>query len=171
MAVRRGKRPRRERGFTLLEVLVAVLVLSLGVLGLGQLQVVLTRSIHDGFLQEQAVALVYDMADRMRANEVGVNAGNYDSADGANYQAPADNNCTQGAGAPSDCTAAEMAAHDRFEWNQALAQILPAGAGAVCTDSDPSDATACDGAGAVYTISATWNERDGNTRTYAVRFR
>ena len=168
-----------------MEVLIALLVLSISLLGLAGLQAVSLRSNHGSFVRGQAVLLAYDMADRMRANRLGVvdSAGNdvgaYDSADvSGNFQAAADNNCSQvGGTAPSNCTIAQMAAHDQFEWNQALAQRLPAGAGTVCIDSTPNDpalpVSNCDGLGGVYAIKVDWTEIESNGpvgKIYRLRF-
>jgi len=84
-----------QRGFTMIEVLVALVVLSIGLLGAAKLQVLAVRYNSQSFLRGQAVVLAYDMADRMRANPTAVAAGNYDSADGANFQAAADNGCSR----------------------------------------------------------------------------
>lgn len=176
----------QQRGFGLVEVLVALLVLSIGLLGLAGLQAVSLRSNHGSFIRGQAVILANDIADRMRANRLGVtdvngnDVGAYDSADVAgNFQAAADNSCSQvGATAPSVCSIAQMAAHDAFEWNQTLTQRLPGGTGTVCIDSTPNDPVLplsnCDGSGGVYAIKIDWTEIEGGgpvTKSYRLRFR
>lgn len=57
-----------SHGFTLLEVLIALVVLSLGLLGIAALQGAGLRSSHGAQLNSQAVLLAYDLADRIRAN-------------------------------------------------------------------------------------------------------
>ena len=64
----------KSRGFTLLEILIAVGVLSIGLLGIAGLQALGQRSNHSAYLRSQATALAYDMIDRMRANKAGVQA-------------------------------------------------------------------------------------------------
>ncbi|WP_111658189.1 type IV pilus modification protein PilV [Isoalcanivorax indicus] len=67
----------KQRGFSLMEVLVALLILSIGLLGLAGLQ---TRGIqmnHSAHLASQANYLGYDILDRMRANREAALAGNY----------------------------------------------------------------------------------------------
>jgi type IV pilus assembly protein PilV len=156
-------------GFTLIEVLVAVVILSVGVLGLAHLQIKVLRSLSGSYLQQQAVTQAYDLADRMRANKAGFEAGSYNSADSVNYQIPANNGCTQSASAALNCTSAQMAAHDSFEWAQNLDRALPKALGTVCLDQVTSDATACDGAGTTYTITVAWTDRS-DQRNYSIRF-
>ena len=55
-----------QRGVSLLEVLITVLVLSVGLLGLAALQATGTKFNHGAYLRTQATALAYEMSDRMR---------------------------------------------------------------------------------------------------------
>lgn len=67
----------RAAGFTLLEILVAILILSIGLLGLASLQASGLRSNHSGYLRSKATIFAYEMADRLRANRATAIAGNY----------------------------------------------------------------------------------------------
>ena len=58
----------RHRGFTLLEVLIALLVFSLGLLGMAGLLIVSVKTNHSAYLRTQASFLAQSMADRMRSN-------------------------------------------------------------------------------------------------------
>jgi type IV pilus assembly protein PilV len=60
------------RGFTLLEVLVAVLIFSLGLMGLAGLLAVSVKTNHAAYMRTQATFLAQGMADRMRANPLGL---------------------------------------------------------------------------------------------------
>jgi type IV pilus assembly protein PilV len=71
---------RRAAGFTLLEVLVAMVVLSIGLLGLSGLQTSSLRNNHSAFLRSQATVVSNDIIDRMRANRVVAVNGDYDVA-------------------------------------------------------------------------------------------
>lgn len=142
-------------GFTLLEVLVAVVVLSVGLLGLASLQVNGLRFNHSAYMRTQATLLAEELADRMRANRPGFIANNYDNPAGALVPA-----CRTAAG----CTAAEMARNDIAEWQQALAALLPNGQGVVCRDGVPIEvastpaAPSCD-EGTTYAIKVWWDDR------------
>ena len=98
----------RQRGFTLIEVLVAVIVLAIGLLGMAGLQATALRYTSTAYQRSQATNLTYDILDRMRANVIVARAGAY--------------NIAMGATAPTGTT---LAATDLREWLQALANTLP----------------------------------------------
>ncbi|NJM11545.1 MAG: type IV pilus modification protein PilV [Synechococcaceae cyanobacterium SM1_2_3] len=158
-------------GFTLLEVLVTLIVLSVGLLSLAGLQVVGLRTSHSAYMRTQATIQSYDLIDRMRANISGVQAGDYHKPIKADSAGDVKVNCkaTQG------CGAQDMALNDLYEWNTAIADILPNGVGIVCIDGTPEDdpvATSadakCDNAGvgnprsALYVIKIWWNDDNSN---------
>ena len=58
----------KSRGFSLLEILVAVLILAIGLLGMAGLQLVATRSVQESFQRSQAILLMQDMVDRINVN-------------------------------------------------------------------------------------------------------
>ena len=67
----------QQQGFTLIEVLVSLLVLSIGLLGLAALQATSLKANHGAYNRGQAIFLAYDIMDRMRANRTEALAGNY----------------------------------------------------------------------------------------------
>ncbi len=71
---------KKAQGFTLMEVLVALAVLSIGLLGMAGMQLFSMKSSHNAYLQSQASYFAYDLIDKMRANPIGFGNGNYDSA-------------------------------------------------------------------------------------------
>ncbi len=154
-----------EQGFTLIEVMIAVLVLSIGLLGLAGLQVTALQNNQGAFMRSQATALAYDLADRMRANVLGTISGNYNPAN-----AGTNANC----GTTTGCSPQAMAENDLQDWNTSIATYLPMGEGFVCIDSTPSDganaaAPACDGVGTQYAIKIWWDEnKDGAITTTAL---
>ncbi len=121
----------RGRGFSLVEVLVAVLVFSLGLLGLAGLLVLATQSSHASYLRTQVGFLAEQMANRMRANPQGVWAGNYDSAAYPIGGTPAA--CDSAAG----CSPLQVAQRDQLVWSRQLRQFLPAGASASIRCAQP----------------------------------
>ena len=78
---------RQVRGFTLVEVLIALIVLSIGLLGIAAMYVETLRANRSALVRTQAIALASDLADRIRANRVPAN--NY-TGTGVNGRAIAD---------------------------------------------------------------------------------
>ncbi len=126
-------------GFTLVEVMVALLVLAIGLLGLAGLLLAGLSSNHNAYVRTQATLLAQDMADRMRNNR-----GNLAAYSGG----ATTDDCSA-----NSCTGAQMAGYDLAQWNQALAALLPGGAGVIANNPAGS---------AVYEISITWNEHVSN---------
>jgi type IV pilus assembly protein PilV len=129
-------------GFTLLEVLVAVLVLSFGLLGIAGL---LLASVQNNSVSTQRTAatfLAQDMADRIRSN---INATKVKDVNGVTktaYYLSADVAATSAScfTAGTACaTDQAVAARDLFIWRQQIQQSLPGGTGIVCRDSTPDD--------------------------------
>jgi type IV pilus assembly protein PilV len=115
-----------HRGFTLLEVLIALLIFSFGLIGLAGLLTVSVRTNHSAYLRTQAIFLAQGMADRMRANATGLWAGNYTlnsistpPATPASAAAAAPASCAGG------CTPAAIAARDMQVFQNQLVAFLP----------------------------------------------
>jgi len=98
------------RGFSMIELLVAVLVMGIGVLGITGLQMVSLQNNRGALVRAEAVQLAYDMLDRVRANP-GANYGPLNL--GAPPVAPT--NCHT-----NDCTQAQMMAFDQAVWKCSL---------------------------------------------------
>jgi type IV pilus assembly protein PilV len=148
-------KPRQEAGFTLLEILVAVVILSLGLLGLAGLQVSSLNNNQTAYYRSIASQQAYDMADRMRANLAGIRADdNYDNLT---------TKTAQGCFA-SPCEEEQMVTSDYFQWRTANAALLPGGGGTVRCMIGPSATCATNTAGSsrVFDITVTWIEKGMN---------
>lgn len=125
-------------GFTLIEVLVAALVLVVGVLGAAGMQVAALRTRHLTGLMSGGVQLAGGLAERMRANSVQMRLG-----DAANPYLQLRYDADQGPPAPPSptcydgrCNSAELAAFDLYEIKQALYSGFPGARVAVCRDAE-----------------------------------
>ncbi len=102
----------KQSGFTLLESLLSLFVLTIGILGVAGMQMQGIRAGTAAMQRMQAVSFTEELLERIRANPAGV----ADYASGANQ-----NGCSSG----TVCTAAEMAADDLFVWNQSVESAMP----------------------------------------------
>jgi type IV pilus assembly protein PilV len=123
----RAINPRPQFGFTLVEVLVALVVLSVGLLGMAKMVMVSSHSNDSAYLRSQATSLGYQALDAMRANLGSSTAGGYLTALNVMPAAPG-TNC--GAGY---CTNPQLGAWDVWAWKTQLAAALPAGTGSIVT--------------------------------------
>lgn len=119
------KCPRRQLGVTLIEVLVAAVVLAVGLLGLAALLGSAMQSNQHANARTQAVFLASDMMDRVRANSV--NRGDYLPTDLAPDQ------CDSSWSFDDDQS---VATNDLAEWANQLACYLPAGRGQINNITD-----------------------------------
>lgn len=143
----RRTEPARQSGFSLVEVLIALIIMSVGMLGIAGLYVQSMQAGRTSMFRHNAVLLAGDVADRIRANPRA----------GAQYTlAGADNSCVA---RDVDCSEAEMAAHDVFLWGQQAADSLPNGNVTVAYDDSllPPE----------YTITVRWDE-PGEQLGYAI---
>ncbi len=104
-----------SNGFTLMEVLVALAVLSIGLLGMAGMQLFSMKSSHNAYLQSQASFFAYDLIDKIRANPVGFRNGNYDSAYSSIPGSPP--NCQS---TTATCSPAQLASFELAQWKCAL---------------------------------------------------
>ena len=159
----------KQKGFTLLEVLVAVLVFSFGLLGIGGMMTISVKNNHNGYLRSQANFLAENMMDRMRANPLALWNGTYNglATPGGGLA------CTLG----SECNIDELALYDMQAWADSILISLPNGAGTInCIPGSPvpgglisADAPSIwtpsppyDG---ICTITVTWDESNETSAT------
>lgn len=140
---------RRATGFSLIEVLVAVLVVAVGVLGIAGLQLVTMRTNTGSLMRTQANQYAYNIIDRIRANP----EADYAIAMGDDPPEAA-TDCEA-----AECTPEEMADFDRAGWLAELAD-LPSGDGEIEVDGD------------VVTVTLQWdddNQADNDLTSVSVR--
>ena len=131
----RSTQGRSPRGFSLIEVLIALVVTTMGLMGLASLQLLALRTQHNAFLRGQATQLNHDIIERMRGNADAALAGAYDIG----YDA------LPGSGAG-------IADADKREWRQRIATALPEGRGRIQVDA----------ATRTVTVAVRWNDARGD---------
>ena len=130
------------KGFSLIEVMVAVFVFATGVLSLASLQVKNLALLDNSHSMSVAMMAVNDMADRMRANPVAIFNGHYDAIDGSETDP----------GCGSTCSYEEIAQYDAYSVRDQLDGFL----------TEPSLSVTSQGDN-IYLIEVTWTERLGKT--------
>jgi len=153
-----SKSMKSQSGFTMVETLVALVVLAIGLLGIAALYLNSLQAGRSAIYRTEAVNLAADLADRIRSNRTALGAYANVFTD-----APADvPACYTTAG----CTAAQLAASDLNRWKANIAQQLPNGQGQVAVTlpvaaGEPTD----------YVITVRWAEvGEANPVTFQIGF-
>ena len=132
---------------TLVETLVALVILSIGLLGLAALQTTSLQFNTSAYYRTQATALAYDFADRMRANRQAAlaNQYNFDALD-----------------SPPDCDAVPAGAtvpqQEISDWRNVLACRIPQGTAAVTRNGDE------------FTLTIRWDDSRGQEAPVEFQF-
>ena len=160
---------KRPRGFSLVEVLVSVLILSFGVLGAVGMQASALKATRDSRLQSAAVRLARDFGELMRGNrfialQTSASANPYLLEFDGGVPAAPGNNCFL-----NDCSnPAALAEFEAREWMQRAAHELPGARIATCFDETPFDADGqpvwpCSNSGSLMVVKIGWTRQGHHT--------
>ncbi len=149
MRARPASMSNRTSGFALLEVLIALLVMSVGMLGIAGLLLITTRTNTSSIMKQQAVQSAYNAVERIRANPTAALAGNYNVDDTTTgtpaYPTKPSPDCTVAV-----CSASQLAAYDTWYWQTQDLALLPVGTGKITTKAN--------GANLQVTVVVQWND-------------
>ena len=138
----------RCQGLTLIEILIALIVLSVGLLGLASMQTASVKFTTSSNQRTQATALAYDLVDRMRGNRLAALNGDYNVA----FESPVPAcGAFDGSGTLSD--------QDIAAWRNAMACRLPQSTGSVTRVNDE------------FTITIIWDDSQGAGAPAPLQFR
>lgn len=157
---------KKQQGFSMIEVLVSLIVIGVGMLGLSGLQIASMKGTNNAHFRTTASFLAFELAERMRANQPGVDGGFYSNnvscvvleelcqSDGAGINA-----------ATTYCTPRETA---RFDTQEVMCGTLVGGEGALREGGmanllpnstlNVSCVGLCSDANMTHNITITWNE-------------
>lgn len=130
-----GRRPIREAGVTMIEVLVALIIFAFGTLGLAGLQLKAMAFSQSSLFRSQATALTDDILDRMRADRGSATAGSW--------------NTPLTADAASFATTGPISITDLRDWKEQVEALLPSGKASIQV------------AASVVTITLEWDDSRG----------
>lgn len=131
---------KKQQGFSLLEVLITMLIVSFGLLGIAGIIVTSLKNNQSSYARSQASLMVNDIVDRMRANRSGAEA------------SPSPYNLALTAAAP---VGGDIASDDLAQWRATLATNLPSGTGAVAVDDTTKKVT----------VTVQWDDAHGTADT------
>jgi len=179
-------------GFTLIEVLIAIIILSIGLLGMAGIQLQGLRGTTSSNLRSQATILANDIAERVRVNTAGIdlNTGEnlqYSTVNTANITCVTSRPETICSSEPgiannvliNECSSQEMAAFDIYEFacglgdNEGVNNLLPQGSATIsCINAN--GAASCV-PGSQLTIDIQWTDLRSNnagqvTRSFTMAF-
>ena len=139
-----------NNGFTLLEVMIAMVIFAVGMLGLAGIQSISLQNEHASYSRSQAILLAYEMADKLKANPGG----------SINYVVDANTTTIAGYSdstmcTANNCTITNIVDYDIGLWKEAVSTLLPGGQASI-TNPTPLN----------HTITVHWDEdRTGVTGT------
>lgn len=159
-----------DSGFSLIEVLVAIIILSIGMLGAVGMQTTAMQSNKESRNQAAATSFARDLAERMRGNNTvaviptgTLNPYLFDVNLGTTSVVSTALNCFSAAGGcPNPVDAAKW---DVYDWQTRVKQELPSPRVKVCFDNAPFDAAgkprwACVAGGDIAVLKISWNRND-----------
>ena len=177
---------KQNHGFTLIEVLVALLIFAIGMLGLAGLQLKAHQTTQFAHTRTNVTLNAGALIDRMRSNMAGVTAGDYVYDHGVNGDYTVASACE--VGSTVTCTPAERANADIKEWILEMSSVVPltdqsgdllASADVVlCRDSTPTTQAgtvpgagiACDNSATQWTVYVDWTDQRGFTEQAVQRY-
>lgn len=147
--------PISQRGFSMLEILITLVIIATALLGTAGLQIYAMRMGQSGQFRTQAVFLAADLAERMEANKAAAVAGAYVNNSAAAVATGVD--CLTSA-----CDSANLALYDLNQWRTAVASVLPQPTWTVTRTiaGDPS----------TYSITINWIDRSSEKNTHGETF-
>lgn len=142
-----------DKGFTLLEVMIAMVIFSIGLLGLASLQAISMQNEHASYSRSQAILLAYEMADRITVTPSGSPSYVITATTTTVPGYTGSTMCTV-----NDCTTTNIVSFDMGLWKGSIGDLLPGGKGSIARDVTVGVIT--------HTITVHWDEdRTGVTGT------
>lgn len=141
---------KKHKGFTLVEVMIAVVVFSFGLLGIAGIMTISVKNNHNGYMRSQAAILTATIIDKMRRNKPGVKAGLYNGT----YSGTVDVSTM----CISACGPAQIATRDVGLWSTMLTQLLPNSEGSIECNINLTPTWGDSPVDGFCTATVTWNE-------------
>ncbi len=147
-----NKAPSKNHGFSLLEILISLVIMSVGMMGLAGLKLVAIKGTNEAHFRHEASLLMADLADRMRANEAGVDNGTYKLNAPIDLSTVPSPDCSNTA-----CTANELAEYDQYQIALKMNAAMPSSSLLITCPGNACNTVA--DVKADHTIAINWKER------------
>lgn len=156
---------KHQKGFSMFEVLITLVITSIGILGLGAIQLVSMKNVNSSNYRSLATMYAYDMAERMRSNKTQITS--YDGINGLPASKPGCN----------PCSAVQQARVDAYDWND---MIQGGAANNLAQGGLPNGIGSVNRVGATdfYDVTIQWDEQENDdtggsvdTKTFTLRVR
>lgn len=142
-------------GFSLFEVLVALVILAIGMLGIARMLMIAHKANSSSYIRQQSIQAAYDIIDHMHANRQAAINGNYNVNNLVSSGAPAIPSAPSTTCDTSACSSTQLASYDSWRWLSAELTKLPNGCGAVSTNTV--------GLNTVITVIIQWDDNASQT--------
>ncbi|HIO97673.1 MAG TPA: type IV pilus modification protein PilV [Leucothrix sp.] len=152
MILKMNKVPLKNTGFSLLEILISLVIMSVGMMGLAGLKLVAIKGTNEAHFRHEASLLMADLADRMRANEEAVDNGTYELSTAVDLSTAPSPDCSSKA-----CTADELAKYDQYQIALKMSVAMP-GSSLLITCPNNTCSTIAD-VKVEHTIAINWKEK------------
>ena len=165
-----NKAPLKNSGFSLLEVLISLVIMSVGMMGLAGLKVVSIKGANDSHFRQETTLLMMDLANRMRANPIGVDEGDYESHNRVSIDSEPTKDCRTVFCEPDD-----LATYDMYRVAYKMSLVAPGSSVSITCPSNDCKTTpaveevrapdgtittpAADAKKKVHTIEVKWKVR------------
>ncbi|KTD08989.1 pre-pilin leader sequence (pilV) [Legionella gratiana] len=141
----------QQKGFSLIEGLVAFMILAVGMLGIASMLILSSKANNSSYAKQQAVQSVYNIFDKIRANYQAAINGNYNISNINSMGAPIlppqpGTMCNQ-----SPCSNTQLAAYDTWYWLTYDVSKLPNGSGSITSTPGASGNT-------IITVTVQWDD-------------
>lgn len=148
-----------HQGMTLIEVLVSLVIFSIGMLGIANMLMVSSKSNSSSYAKQQAVQCVADIFDRIRANQQAAIAGNYNVSNINSSGSPTIPSAPSALCNAVSCSASQLAAYDTWHWLSNDLTKLPNGSGSITTAPAPGAA-----GNTLVTVTVQWDDSPAQTQ-------
>ncbi|KTD74297.1 type IV pilus modification protein PilV [Legionella tucsonensis] len=143
----------QQKGMSLIEVLIAFVILAIGLLGIASMLIISSKANNSSYAKQAAVQCIYDIFEKIRANYQAAINGNYNisniNSSGTPTLPPSPGvMCNQ-----SPCSSTQLAAYDTWYWLTYDVNKLPSGSGSITSSPAPGA-----GGNTLITVTVQWDD-------------